>query len=267
MTKENYKLLVIEDTEEFVEAARASFARINKFMGKNKPAVPLFDVKHVPTFMDGIVALETEKFDGVASDLFMPASDSSIDRSAVCELMQEYSGWIRPVVESIVNNLSKSRVGLDGNPNKDEFWQTKADLISRVERGLELLSQDQYIGEFPHGLSIARYCAEREIPYTIISQGERHKGKLGDLHSALYGIDKSLGVPGMETSFLYHGSVPCLFDEPRDRGLKFSEHETRETVDKREPQVWADALFHVTSGLKKTVGYWENRISRIDLVE
>ncbi|PIN75284.1 hypothetical protein COV18_03780 [Candidatus Woesearchaeota archaeon CG10_big_fil_rev_8_21_14_0_10_37_12] len=243
MTKENYKILIVEDNAEYRTVAETAVRRVNRTAKMD--GLPEFSVTYAPDFSSAIITLEKQKYDGVISDLFFPFGDS--EGSA-----REHTSWIKTICEQIKPGIDEMRASLDGC--SDNFRESLEKMCDAADRGYALLSGNMYEGEFPHGFGVANYCKDRNVPVVIVSQGERHAGKLGYIRYALDSLPEDSSLCNIE-SLLYKGVAPNTFGR-RSKGLLdartlWDPTEQENETDKLKVQTWLDALAHTTSPLRE----------------
>lgn len=150
-----------------------------------------------------ITYLQNNSVDGVITDLFFPAETNFRERMI----------------------------------NEDNEIRTKL----RLERPkLKLISVDltpfRNLKENPSGLGIAKYCIDNEIPYLIVSQGDRHSGDLGVVREALNGGMPQLGIKKSELT-----GIPG-YDKLPGMMLYGGSH-----IDKARENTWLDAFEEITN--------------------
>ena len=153
---EKLETLVIEDTPEFREVAERVYS---KKLDLN--------CTYVSNYHEAIDYLDNHRVDQVISDLFFP---SQIDFTK--KLFEESESATREFKE------------LEGIWEIENARKMTFNAIDS-RRPYELFTS---LSQNPSGIAIALYCMERKIPYSIISQGDRHKGDLGIVRYALAGM-------------------------------------------------------------------------------
>ena len=152
----NLEILVVEDTPEFREVASSAYAKIG---AKSSFA---------ENYEQALKKIREGNFDSVISDLFFPENDKQIRGAIANKLMEK----LKPIVDSITPRIYQEI-------QKELEWGVEP-YVQEFQRYL-----DNQTKEAPLGFNIAIYCAENNIPYTLVSQGDRHEGVLGGLRYSI----------------------------------------------------------------------------------
>ena len=185
------ELLVIEDDPKFLSVAKATYDTESNIQ-----------VTYAKTYEEALQNFKLKKFDFVVSDLFFPSESSWIT---------EITDRITPNIETCLKNVQKKMPWLTLDHHQKNFDR--------------YFSSFKKLTENPSGLGIAEYCYENRIPFTIVSQGDRHQGSLSIVRDILpyhptISWDYCLGDPICE-NFLYRGV----------------------NIDKNSASTWKDALY------------------------
>lgn len=202
----DFTVVVVEDSPEWIKVAKSVF--------DNEP----INVVYASTYEDAMSKIEELKEKGikfkVVTDLFFPSEINFVER-------------LLPMVKE---NIEKEKAKI-----REMIEKAQGLPIARFYRGLlrefdEIPGEFEHLNENPSGLGIIDYCLNNKVPVLVLSQGNRHKGNLAIVRSAV-GNPRILGTGLRLTDLLFR----------------------RDGVDKRDPAVWWDAVYG-EEGLMKVSG-------------
>lgn len=248
MTKKQLDILIVEDNQQYREVAKET---LEKYGGRDRFNL---NPQYVSTYQEAIDILNTKSIDAVISDLFFPFASEQGETMNMLSNVYDYfvqkagsqtkrmqqTAWVEEIsreMEYELPQLSKKYPQID---------------FQDAIKGAEILKNNKFKAEFPYGIGIALLCSEKKIPYTIVSQGERHHGELSQIRCAAMHsqkLKKVFGTDPLVEMLLYQGGNPSMYGRPRIAMNEF--WSIRKNVDKSSEQTWIDALTHKTSKLSE----------------
>ncbi|MDO8740526.1 MAG: hypothetical protein Q7J54_03040 [Candidatus Woesearchaeota archaeon] len=227
-TKKPLEILVIEDTPEFMEVAKSVY-------DNDTNIIP----RYASTYEEAIKILKETEVQCVISDLFFP---SQIDWKGkyAGEIEENRNSFVKEQRELLLTKYSEEEIkqaeeqvkqGLKPK-NPFNFGSPRVqlspayDFIELIEQQIQRTSEYQGLQENPAGLGIASYCLKNQVPFGIISQGERHRGNLAIVRQAVQEVKEFRNV---NNDFLPY--------------VLFCSSDSNGEMDKRNPQIWRDAIY------------------------
>jgi CheY-like chemotaxis protein len=194
-------ILVIEDNATYQEVAK-------KVLGSDK-------VIYTSTLSEAKTILRNLPVDAVISDLFFPEDENNGD-----EVKKSF-------IAEVNKNSEIQKAELETKLAEDEFAYDYSESIDQTNFDFAKLD------ESPSGLEIACLCIDKEIPFIIVSQGERHSGNLAVVRSAAQVMTrlKIMTQP-------FPGQPLEVSTDPLPDMLLYGGDE----VDKAKEKTWIDAL-------------------------
>lgn len=201
------RILVIEDNPEFCAVAKSVY-------DSSRGIQPIY----ASTFEEAMPYIKGEdRVDGVISDLFFPSQinwrQRFVSRSIIESVRvhrrfgsvsdispladKEFEQYERYLKDKKIEqyerylNDKKFKQYAVGDRNPELFLKVRQ--LKKFLNDLKLAQENAeefiILKENPSGLAIAFHCLERNLPYTIISQGNRHRGDLGTVRHRLQRAD------------------------------------------------------------------------------
>ena len=187
--------------ETLVVEDNSEFINVARSVYDNDPSL----ITHYSsTYEEAFNQIKQKKFDGIITDLFFPSNTIS--------------------TKKIYSEIGR---GLGLNPEQDYDQYKEPQSFAKLK-------------EEPSGLLVVEFCIEKEIPFVILSQGNRHHGELGAVRYFMGDISDK--IDEFEKDGKEYKSTKLLEFLKQKQKPFYYRFLNSNGVDKGNPETWKKAI-------------------------